>query len=212
MVIIIGGASHTGKTLMAQMLLSKFGIPYLSVDHLKMGLYRAGKNCGFSPDDSDEVIEEKLWGIIKGIIYTNIENKQNIIIEGCYIFPHRLKELADISEQIIPIFIGFSKTYIDKYFDTRIQKNRNAIEHRATDEKRTKEEFISENEKVKQRCFEAGVKYIEISSNYRQGVGRAHMIANRGVGKLIRAGKAVDNRLISLEDSRDLTFWSNARL
>lgn len=40
MIIKIAGASHTGKTLLAQKLLEKYGYPYLSIDHLKMGLIR----------------------------------------------------------------------------------------------------------------------------------------------------------------------------
>ena len=42
MIILITGASHTGKTLLAQRLLEKYHSPYLSIDHLKMGLIRSG--------------------------------------------------------------------------------------------------------------------------------------------------------------------------
>lgn len=70
---------------MSQRLLEKYRIPYFSIDHLKMGLYRGDSSCGFTPLDSDEVIGEKLWPIIKGMIMTSIENNQNMIIEGCYI-------------------------------------------------------------------------------------------------------------------------------
>ena len=42
MIIIITGASHTGKTLLAQRMLEKYKYPYLSADHLKMGLIRSG--------------------------------------------------------------------------------------------------------------------------------------------------------------------------
>ena len=42
MIILIGGASHTGKTLLAQRLMEQLHIPYLSIDHLKMGLIRSG--------------------------------------------------------------------------------------------------------------------------------------------------------------------------
>lgn len=37
MIILISGASHTGKTNLAQRLLEEYQYPYLSVDHLKMG-------------------------------------------------------------------------------------------------------------------------------------------------------------------------------
>ncbi len=68
MVILLAGASHVGKTLMAQKLLEIYKIPYLSIDHLKMGLYRSGFDYGFTPESKDKIITEKLWPIIKGII------------------------------------------------------------------------------------------------------------------------------------------------
>lgn len=51
MVILIAGASHTGKTLFAQKLLEKYKYPYLSIDHLKMGLIRSGQTNLTVEDD-----------------------------------------------------------------------------------------------------------------------------------------------------------------
>jgi len=73
MIILIGGVGYAGKTFMAQKLLEKYNYPYLSIDHLKMGLYRAEIECGFTPTDSTELISEKIWPILKGIIMTCIE-------------------------------------------------------------------------------------------------------------------------------------------
>lgn len=66
---------------MAQKLLEKYKTPYFSVDHLKMGMFRGDINCGFTPQDSNEMISDKLWPIIKGMIMTAIENNQNLIID-----------------------------------------------------------------------------------------------------------------------------------
>ena len=52
MIILITGASHTGKTLLAQKLLEKYKYPYLSIDHLKMGLIRSGQT-ELTPYDDD---------------------------------------------------------------------------------------------------------------------------------------------------------------
>jgi putative acetyltransferase len=93
MVILIAGASYVGKTLLVQNLLETYKIPYLSIDHLKMGVYGSNSDCGFTPESEDEITTEKLWPIIKGIIMTNIENNQNIIIEGCY-FPESIDDLS----------------------------------------------------------------------------------------------------------------------
>jgi 2-phosphoglycerate kinase len=167
MVILISAVSSTGKTLMAQKLLEKYHISYLSMDHLKMGLYRGVENCGFTPLDSTGVIGDKLWPILKGIIMTSIENEQQIIIEGSYILPHYLKDLdTNYSKKIIPVFLGFSTNYIQENFETKIVKHRNAIESRNWPEDRTTKELIKEHKEFKAQCLQAGVRYFEIENDY----------------------------------------------
>ena len=83
MIIFITGASHTGKTALAQSLLEAYHYPYLSIDHLKMGLIRSG-NTALTPMD-DEKLTEYLWPIVREMAKTAIENKQNLVVEGCYI-------------------------------------------------------------------------------------------------------------------------------
>ena len=83
MIILITGASHTGKTALAQRLLEKRHIPYLSIDHLKMGLIRSGQTA-LTPED-DDALTAYLWPIVREIIKTAIENRQDLIIEGCYV-------------------------------------------------------------------------------------------------------------------------------
>ena len=74
MIILIAGASHTGKTLLAQRMLEKYKYPYVSIDHLKMGLIRSG-NTDLTPED-DDALTDYLWPIVREIIKTAIENKQ----------------------------------------------------------------------------------------------------------------------------------------
>ena len=83
MIILIAGSSHTGKTLMAQKLLEKYKFPYLSIDHLKMGLIRSGKTT-LTPNDNNE-LTAYLWPVVREMIKTAVENRQNLIVEGCYI-------------------------------------------------------------------------------------------------------------------------------
>ena len=83
MIILITGASHTGKTLLAQRMLERYKYPYLSIDHLKMGLIRSG-NTSLTPID-DDALTEYLWPIVREMIKTVIENRQNLIVEGCYV-------------------------------------------------------------------------------------------------------------------------------
>ena len=83
MIILLTGASHTGKTLLAQKLLEKYHYPILSIDLLKMGLIRSGQTDLTVMDDEELTVY--LWQIVREMIKTAIENKQNLIIEGCYI-------------------------------------------------------------------------------------------------------------------------------
>ncbi|MDE5598850.1 MAG: AAA family ATPase, partial [Lachnospiraceae bacterium] len=64
MIILITGASHTGKTTLAQKLLEKYKYPYLSIDHLKMGMIRSG-NTTLTPMSDDEALTEYLWQIVR---------------------------------------------------------------------------------------------------------------------------------------------------
>ena len=94
MIVLICGASHSGKTVLAQRLLEKYQFPYLSIDHLKMGLIRS-QNTTLTPMSDDKALTDYLWPIVREMIKTAIENRQNLIIEGCYI-PFDWKKDFDI--------------------------------------------------------------------------------------------------------------------
>ena len=173
MIILIGGTGYAGKTLMAQKLLEKYKYPSMSIDHLKMGLYRADIGCGFTPDDNDELISEKLWPVLKGIIMTCVENNQNLIIEGCYLLPDKIKELDDAYlADIILFYIGFSKPYIEKHYKSKILKHRSVIEQRGElcDEWDVMEKYITLNENQKETCEKHGALYFEIQNDYEKEI------------------------------------------
>ncbi len=128
MIILITGASHTGKTLLAQRLLEKYGWPYLSMDHLKMGLIRSG-NTDLTPEDDDE-LTVYLWPIVREIIKTAIENRQNLIVEGCYVpFDWRKDFGEQYTGSIRFICLAMTDAYIDTRFDEIIGYE-SEIEHR----------------------------------------------------------------------------------
>ena len=164
MVILIAGSSHTGKTLLAQKLLEKYKYPYLSIDHLKMGLIRSG-NTDLTPEDDDK-LTEYLWNIIKEIIKTNIENNQNIIIEGCYI-PFNWKEFFedDYLNEIQYVCLIMTEKYIKTHFDD-IKLNSNIIENRIIDNNISQEKLIKENNYNLEMCKKHNYRYILIDDKY----------------------------------------------
>ena len=150
MVILIGGASHTGKTLLAQQLLERYQHPYLSIDHLKMGLIRSGRTT-LTPMD-DEKLTDYLWPIVREMAKTAIENGQNLIIEGCYI-PGKWRE--DFEEAYLPNircrFLVMTEQYIRGHFE-EIRAHACDIEHRLDDSSLDMEELIRDNRKVLECC------------------------------------------------------------
>lgn len=164
MVILISGATHTGKTLCAQKLMEQYEIPYLSIDHLKMGLIRSGQTSLTATDD--EQLTPYLWGIVKEIVKTAIENKQNLIIEGCYI-PFEWKK--DFSEKYLPEIkyycLVMTAEYIENNFSD-ICKYENAIENRLPNSGVKKQDLLEDNENNLRLCKRHGLNYILIDKTY----------------------------------------------
>lgn len=164
MVILIAGASHTGKTLLAQRLLEKYGYPYLSIDHLKMGLIRSG-NTTLTPMDDDE-LTDYLWPIVREMVKTAIENGQNLIVEGCYIPFDWQKDFApEYLRQIHYRCLILSSQYIENHF-ADILRFANAIEQRLDDSGLNKEDLILENAENLKQCRENGCAYILLEDSY----------------------------------------------
>ena len=165
MIIFITGASHTGKTALAQKLLEKYQYPYLSIDHLKMGLIRSG-NTELTPMDDAE-LTEYLWPIVREIAKTAIENKQNLIIEGCYIPFNWQKDFdAQYLENIKYYCLIMTEEYIRNHFDD-IKKYANVIESRLDDEWCTMDSVLKDNAQILALAQKHKVKYILIEDNYK---------------------------------------------
>lgn len=167
MIILIAGASHTGKTVLAQKLLEAYHYPYLSIDHLKMGLIRSG-NTDLTVFD-DDAMTEYLWPIVREMVKTAIENGQNLIVEGCYIpFDWESSFDASYRAHIRAIHLIMSTEYIENHFDD-ILSHASDVEHRIDDSDCTKQRLIEENRKQLEGCTKFGCRYILIDKEYEIG-------------------------------------------
>ena len=160
MIILITGASHTGKTALAQKLLERYHYPYLSIDHLKMGLIRSG-NTALTPLSDDADLTAYLWPILREMIKTALENKQNLIVEGCYIPFDWAKDFgAEELENIRYYCRVMSEDYIRTHF-ADIRRYANVIESRL-DDACTPESVQADNAEVLRRAQAHGVDYVLI--------------------------------------------------
>lgn len=164
MIILITGTTHTGKTKLAQRMLEKYKYPYLSIDHLKMGLIRSG-NTDLTVED-DEKLTGYLWNIVKEMIKTAIENKQNLIVEGCYI-PFTWKQDFDeiYLSQIRYICLCLSEDYVENCFE-KIKSHSCDIEDRLDDSGCTVELLKKGNQFYNDGCKQHGLPMVLVEDNY----------------------------------------------
>ena len=164
MIILIAGTTHTGKTNYAQKLLEKYKYPYLSIDHLKMGLIRSGQT-ELTPMDDDK-LTDYLWPIVREMVKTAIENKQNLIVEGCYIPFDWQKDFGEAYlEHIRYVCLVMSEDYIKNNFSDIVGKAC-IIESRLDDSYLDKDELIAENAHNLSQCKEYNLPYILIDKTY----------------------------------------------
>ena len=154
MILLITGPTHTGKTKLAQRVLEKYGFPYLSVDHLKMGLIRAGYT-GLTPTDDDEALTAYLWPVVREIV----------TVEGCYI-PFDWEK--DFGAEYLPhlrfVCLAMTERYIRQSFDA-ILAHASDIEDRR-EEELTPEALVAENRRTLERCRVHGVTPLLIDGTY----------------------------------------------
>ena len=164
MIVLISGASHTGKTFLAQRLLEKYKYPYLSLDHLKMGLIRSAHTT-LTPLSADGDLTEYLWPIVREMIKTAIENEQNLIVEGCYIPFSWQDDFEDkYLSQIEYYCIVLSEKYIKRHFED-ILRYANVIEKRLDDDCDIKT-LVTDNLKNLAAAKEHNLNYLLIDENY----------------------------------------------
>ena len=164
MIILITGASHTGKTALAQKLLEKYKYTYLSIDLLKMGLIRSGYTK-LTPEDDNELIDY-LWPIVREIIKTAIENRQNLIVEGCYIPFYWAQDFGKKYLDHIKCYcLVMSEKYIRNHFDD-LKRYASVIEQRIDDEWCTLDTVLDDNAQFLALAQRHSVKYILIDDKY----------------------------------------------
>ena len=169
MIILITGASHTGKTLLAQRLLEKYKYPCLSIDHLKMGLIRSG-NTSLTPED-DDALTDYLWPIVREMIKTAIENGQHLIVEGCYIpFDWR----NDFDEQYLSsiqfVCLAMTDNYIETHFE-EIKSHSSDIESRLHNDDCTFDSLKEDNRRYVEGFQQVGEKVVLIDGDYNKAIG-----------------------------------------
>ena len=109
-----------------------------------MGLIRSG-NTELTPMSDNSDLTVYLWPIVREMIKTTIENKQNLIVEGCYIAVDWATDFEQkYLENIKYYCLVMSEDYIKSHF-ADIKKYVNVVENRLDDEWCTLESVLEDN-------------------------------------------------------------------
>jgi 2-phosphoglycerate kinase len=129
-----------------------------------MGLIRSG-NTDLTPMSDDKELTAYLWPIVREMIKTAIENKQNLIVEGCYIPFYWQKDFdAEYLENIKYYCLVMSEEYIKNHF-ADIKTYANVIEARIDDDC-TIESVLADNAQILALAQKHNVNYILIEDKY----------------------------------------------
>lgn len=119
--------------------------------------------------DDNSIQEQRgyLWPIVREIVKTAIENKQNLIIEGCYIPFNWEKDFSgEYLSQIRYCCLIMSRHYIETHF-LDIKSHASVIEDRLDDSGLDAKALIRENERNLAACRQYGCEYILFDDTYR---------------------------------------------
>ena len=171
MIILICGASHSGKTALAQKLLEKYHYPYLSIDHLKMGLIRSGYTA-LTPMSDDAALTAYLWPVVREMVKTAIENDQDLIVEGCYI-PFDWEKDFDQKylSKIRYCCLVLTRQYILDHF-ADIKGYASTVEARLDDSGCTLDSVLEDNAAFLAEAEKYGVNTILIEKDYEGDIWR----------------------------------------
>jgi len=129
-----------------------------------MGLIRSGYT-DLTPENDDE-LTDYLWPVVREIVKTVIENKQNLIVEGCYIPFDWTKDFdKKYLEHIKYYCLVMSESYLRNHF-ADIKRYASAIENRLDDEWCTLENVLEDNTRFLELAQKYGVNYILIDEKY----------------------------------------------
>ena len=109
MVYLVGGTPRSGKTTIAVRFMLTAGVPYQSIDYIKMGLARGAPILGIDPNRGDLITAKQLRPILDGMIRTYVENEDDYLLEGAYLLPKYVASLhKELGEEVAAVFVGYA--------------------------------------------------------------------------------------------------------
>jgi 2-phosphoglycerate kinase len=172
MLYILGGASRSGKTLLARRAVSEKQIPYFPLDVLFGSLVYGAPELGIKYEDSFIDRSNKLWPVTKNVIKMFLDEESNYLIEGDSILPEQVNELRAQGKLVRACFIGYPELSVEEKLSLVRQHHQGEVDwtKEISDEDLFPmiESMIDFSKLLKEECTKYGIKYFDISHDFEK--------------------------------------------
>lgn len=164
---MIGGPPRVGKSSLAQVLLDKNKIPYVSTDALTVMLNPEGETSYYSPEKSN-----RLYPYLDLFIGRMIKIAPDFAIEGDAFSPSHVKSLM-AKYDIKSVFLSMEKA--DPVSIVKYEKfDRWTDDISSLELKRLCERIVEASAELKEQCVKYGIPYFDVSRDYDRQFGLAY--------------------------------------
>jgi hypothetical protein len=176
MLYILGGASRSGKTLLARRAVAEKKIPYFPLDALFGALAHGAPEFGVRYEDSFVDRANSMWPLAKHLFNAFLKEEQGYLIEGDSLLPSRVSELIAEGKPVRCCFLGYTEL-------TKEEKLALVRQHHQGDIDWTKgipdeemmpmvDDMITFSKLLKEECTKYEIKYFDVSHDF-EGVRNA---------------------------------------
>ena len=171
MIYLISGTSRSGKTLIAEKMMTEYKIPYLSLDWLIMGFTNGIPEYGIHDKLWPNEIAEKFWPFLKAMLENMLWSKTTYIIEGEAILPELIHEfLKKYPNNIRTCFVGYSKVDLKEKVKAIYQYSSGKNDWLTNESNDYVENHISNmvdySKKIEKDCKQYDLKYFDTSRDF----------------------------------------------
>ncbi|MFM2424418.1 MAG: hypothetical protein RLZZ70_809 [Candidatus Parcubacteria bacterium] len=171
MIYILGGASRSGKTLLARRAVDEKKIPYFPLDALFGGLAGGAPQFGVTWNQAFIERAEKMWPILKPTLGFFFNEERDFLIEGDAILPKQIRDLINGENQVRSCFIGYAELNREEKFThirTHHQGERDWTKGIADSELyEYVDEMIEFSKYLKEQCILLDIPYFDISYDFQ---------------------------------------------
>ena len=108
MLVMLGGASRSGKGVISRELARRTAIPLLPLDVMKMGLHRAVPSVEVDPSAPSVEVADNMWPLVRAMAENALETRVECIFEGDMVVPKHAAELRVVAgDDARACFVGY---------------------------------------------------------------------------------------------------------